>query len=497
MSAPAGSRQTSQPTSLAQEALSGILWTAAEKVGIQFIQFAVLIVLGRVLAPEHFGLVAMLMIVFAVSGVVVEGGYTAALIREPEITEEDKATTFWLNIGGALVMYIAIWFAAPSIARFFEEPELVWLTRVMGLSLVFTAPTLVQQAELIHGLDFRRLGMVGLAAASVAGAIAVTAALMGAGVWALAANYVLVAAFTSLFLFLAKPWRPKQGLSRRSVRKVFGFGSKLAASGLLNQGFTNVYKVVIGKFFAAATLGFYTQAQNFQRVASNGLTGMLQKVTYPLLARANDDPARLKRGYRTIIQVSSYVIFPAMLGLALTAEPLLVTLLGPRWLPAVPFLQILCVSGALYHLHAINLNILKVVGRTDLFLRLEVIKKVNITIAIVIGLQFGIWGLLVGQVIASYVALFINMYYTRTFIDYSMPEQLRDIGSVLWLSAPMVAVVAGLGTLSPPAPVRLALMVLAGMVTYVVTGALTRAAPLRIVLQLLTNRFPKLARFSV
>ena len=177
--------------------------------------------------------------------------------------------------------------------------------------------------------------------------------------------------------------------------------------------------------------------------------GTLQKVTYPLLAKANDDPARLKRGYRKIIQVSSYVIFPAMVGMALAAEPLVLTLVGEQWLQTVPFLQILCVSGALYHLHSINLNVLKVVGRSDLFLKLEVIKKVNITIAIVIGIQFGIWGLLIGQVVSSYVALFINMYYTRGFIDYSIPEQLRDILRVLSLSIPMAACVWLAGVFGP------------------------------------------------
>lgn len=483
--------------SLAQEAFSGILWTAAERVGIQFIQFAVIILLARVLTPADFGLVAMLMIVVTVSEVVVNGGYTAALIREPEITEEDKATTFWLNVVGAAVMYGLIWLAAPLIAAFFDQPQLVGLTRFMALSLVFVAVTLVQQAELTHRMDFKRLSLVTVAAAAVAGAIAITAALLGAGVWALAVNYVMLAAWTSIFLLAVEPWYPKQWLRRRSVRKVFGFGSRLAVSGLLNHAFQNVYNVVIGKFFSAATLGFYTQANNFQRIASKGVVGMLQKVTYPLLARSNNDPARLRGGYRKIIQVSSYVIFPGMVGLALTAEPLILTLLGDRWRATTPFLQILCISGALYHLHSINLSILKVVGRTDLFLRLEVIKQVNVAIAILIGLQFGIWGLLAGQVVSSYVALLINMYYTRTFIDYSIPQQLRDIGSVLWLSVPMALAVLLVGWVAPgPPAVRLLLMVVTGVAVYILTGMMARAAPLRIVITLLTTRFPSLSRGS-
>lgn len=465
--------------SLAQKAFSGILWTAAERFGLQLIQFVVVIVLARLLTPADFGLVAMLMVIFAVSSVLVNGGFTAALIREPEITEEDKSTAFWMNLIAAVVIYGIIWIAAPAVASFFEQPRLVGLTRFMALNLIFLSLTLVQSAELTHRLDFKRLGLTSIAASGVTGAVAVTLAYFGVGVWALAAKYVLASACSSVFLYLVNPWYPKQWISRKSLKKLFGFGSKLAASGLLDQVYQNIYKVVIGKFFAATTLGFYTQAQNFQNMASQSLVGMLQKVTYPVLAKANDDPERLKRGYRKMIQVSSYVIFPAMIGMALTAEPLVLTLVGEKWLQTVPFLQILCVSGALYHLHSINLNILKVVGRTDLFLKLEVIKKVNITIAIIVGLQFGIWGLLIGQVISSYVALFVNMYYTKDFINYSIPEQIRDIIKILLLSIPMGFSTWLVGNLPIGASlIRLVLTALAGIIVYAATGLILKAEPL-------------------
>lgn len=484
--------------SLTQQAFSGVLWTAGERFGVQLIQFVVVVVLARLLTPEDFGLVAMLMVIFAISSVLVNGGFTAALIREPEITEEDKCTAFWLNLGAAIVLYVVIWVAAPTVAAFFGQPELVDLTRFMGLHLFFLSLTLVQQAELSHGLLFKRLGLVSLAAATGSGVVAVGLALAGTGVWALAANFVLLSAFTSLLLWIVNPWLPRRWVSSGSFRKLFGFGWKLAASGLLDQTYQNIYKVVIGKFFAAATLGFYTQAQSFQRMPSQSLVGMLQKVTYPLLARVNDDPVRLKRGYRKIIQASSYIIFPAMVGMALTAEPLVLTLVGARWLETVPFLQILCVSGALYHLHSININILKVVGRSDLILRLEVIKKANITVAIIVGIQFGIWGLLIGQVVSSYIALFINMYYTRSLIDFSTRSQLADIFSVLWQSVPMaLVVVAVLSMVSGPPALRLASAVAAGLVSYLATGILTRPRTLADITAMAAGRFPALARLAV
>ena len=484
--------------SFADKAFSGVLWAAAERFGVQLIQFGVLVVLARLLTPEDFGLVGMLAVVFAVSSVLVNGGFTEALIREREISEEDKATAFWLNLGAAVVLYGLIWISAPAVAGFFERPELVGLTRFMAVNLLFLALTLVQQAELTHGLAFRKLGLVSVSAAALTGVVAVSLAYAGFGVWALAVNYVLMAMWTSAILWLVHPWRPKFWVRRESLSRLFGFGWKLTASGLLDQIYENIYRVVIGKFFSAATLGFYTQAQTFQRAASQSIVGIFQKVTYPLLARSSDDPARLKRGYRKVIQVSCYVIFPAVVGMGLTARPLVLTMLGEKWLEAVPFLQVLCVSGALYHLHSINLNILKVVGRSDLFLRLEMIKKINTTVAIVVGLQFGIWGLLIGQVISSYVALFINMYFTRSFIDYGIREQLKDIGSVLGQSVPLAVWVLLIVApfFSEPPGFILAAAVVGGIGTYLVTGLATRCTALQDVFRLFKARFPRLRPFS-
>lgn len=481
--------------SLAQRAASGVLWTAAERVGVQALQFVVLVVLARLLSPADFGLVAMLMVVFGVSSALVNGGFAAALIREPEITEEDKSTAFWMNVATSLVLYVCIWFAAPAIAAFFEQPELTGLTRFMALNLVFLALTLVQQAELSHGFAFRKLGLLSIAASVVTGAASITLALLGFGAWALAAKYVLFTATNTVLLYWAHPWLPRRFFDRGSFEKLFGFGWKLAASGVLNEAFLHVYKVVIGKFFAAATLGFYTQAQNFQNVASRSFSEVLQKVTYPILSRARDEPRRLKHGYRKMIRTSSFVVFPVMIGIAVTARPLVLAVLGERWLAMVPFLQLLCVSGALHHLHTINLTILKVVGRTDLFLKIEVIKKLNIAVAILVGLQFGLWGLLVGQVVAAYVALFVNMLFTRRFIDYSIPEQLRDIASVLWLSVPMAAAAVAVDLLLPAAPVlELAAMATVGALVYLLTSVLAEADPLRTIVDLLEPRFGWLRR---
>jgi len=477
--------------SLAQKAFSGVIWTAIERFGIQLIQFAVVVVLARLLSPADFGLVALLMVVFAISGILVNGGFTAALIREQELTEEDKATAFWLNISAALLLYGVIWVLAPAIAAFFGNSELLGLTRFMALSLVFRAFGLVQQAELTHRLAFRKLGFKSIVASSITAAIAISAAVLGAGAWALAIKFVVAAASDTVILWLINPWRPNSWIERKSFEKLFGFGWKLAVSGLINEIFQNVYKVVIGKAFSPAVLGHYTQAHSFQSIASTSIVNVIQKVSYPILAKANSDPARLKRGYRMMIRISSYFVFPTMIGIALVAEPLVLSLVGEKWRATVPMLQILCVSGALYHLHSINLNVLQVMGRSDLFLRLEIIKKINITIAILIGLPFGIWGLLTAQVASSYIALFINMWYTRKFIDYSIGEQLRDVLEIILYSVPMVIVVTlvGISTVEMITG-RLALMIIAGIISYALIGLVVGAEPIRVVGNVLGPRIP-------
>ncbi|MEX1122500.1 MAG: lipopolysaccharide biosynthesis protein, partial [Balneolales bacterium] len=435
--------------SLRSEASKGVIWVTVERFGQQILQAVIFVILARLLTPEDFGLVAMLMIFFALSQTFVDSGLGQAMIREKEITDQDRATVFWFNLFLSVAFYGLLYVSAPAIALFFERPELTDLTRVMGLSVIFYGIAIVQRSELTQMLQFKKQAMAQVPAVVISGVVSVTMAYAGYGVWALATQYLLIALCSSILLWVVHPAKIAMQWNRESFVRLFGFGYKLLLSGLLNTSYMHIYKLVIGKFFATATLGLYTQAKNLQKMASQSLVGVIQKVTYPLLSKTNGDPDRMKRGYRQVIQASSFVIFPGMILLILLADPIMVNVLGEQWQPAAPFLQILCLSGMFYHLHAINLNILKVVGRSDLFLKLEVIKKVNTTVAIVVGLQFGIYGLLIGQVISSYFALVINTYYTARFLNYSIYEQVQDVLKVLILSLPMALVVGGMMLLVP------------------------------------------------
>jgi O-antigen/teichoic acid export membrane protein len=256
----------------------------------------------------------------------------------------------------------------------------------------------------------------------------------GYGVWSLVVKVALMAFIDTLLLWIMNPWKPKWVFSNASFKRLFGFGSKILLSSLLDRFYQQIYKLIIGKYFSSAMLGFYTQANNFSNIIVSTLFRTLDKVTYPVLAKLQEDKIRLKSGFRKVVKMSSFFIIPSMVVLGILAKPIIVTLIGEKWLQAVPFLQLLCLSGATLHLSQINLNMLLVLGRSDLGLKLEIIKKINITIAIIIGIQFGVFGLIIGEVISSYINLVINTYYSKRMLNYSLFEQMRDVFMTLFFS---------------------------------------------------------------
>lgn len=413
--------------SLSERSLSAVVWAVLDKLSGSVVSFVVTILLARLLSPEDFGLVAMVMIFFEFSAVFVESGFSTALIREQTISEADKSTTFIFNLIASVALYGVLFFGAPYIAAFFKQPLLTLIVRIMGISLIVNALSLVQHSVLIQQIDFKTQTIVRSVAVLVSGGVAVFLAFQGWGVWSLVARYALLDLMTTVMFWVLGRWRPTMQFSRESFRRLFGFGSKILAAAVLDKFFVHIYKLLIGKFFAATTLGFYTQAGTFTNMVINTLFRTVQSVTYPVLAKLQDDREKLKLGYRKMLQLSSFIIVPAMTVLGVLAEPVLVTLVGEKWLPATPMLQLLCLSGVTYHLSTVNLNMLLVLGRSDLSLKLEVIKKVNIAIAIVVGLQFGIYGLIIGEVVATYINLVINAYYSKKFLHYALAEQVRDI----------------------------------------------------------------------
>ena len=413
------------------------------------IQIGTTLILAWFLLPEDFGLIAMISVFFAIANSIMDSGFSQALIRKKDVTQTDYSTAFYTNLVLGLLAYALLFAAAPFIAGFYDEPRLVLLVRVVGLVVIINSFQLVQVADLTRKLNFKVQFRVTLPGAVLSAVVAVGMAALGFGVWSLAAQMLVSSFAVTALYWVANSWRPTREFSIDSLNEMFGFGSKLLLSGLIDTVFVNLYVVVIGKLFSATIVGYYYFALQIQQLVVSQLSGAVQKVTYPALATLQDDNASLKAFYRKIIQVITYIVFPSMVGLAVLAEPLFTVFLKEDWLPAVPYLQLLCVVGMLYPLHSINLNILKVKGRSDLFLYLEIIKKILVVIVLLISVPYGIFGILIGQVVTSFLCYIPNSYFSIKLIDYSVPEQLRDFVPTLLLAVAMGIVMYVTGLILP------------------------------------------------
>lgn len=359
--------------SLKSKTVKGTLWSSVERFSVQGIMFVVMIIMARMLTPEDYGLVGMITIFVAVSQSLIDSGFSQALIRKQDRTETDNSTVFYFNIAVGAALYTILFLCAPIISDFYGEPQLTPVTRAIGLCIVFNSLAVVQRALLTVRLDFKTQAKATLIGAVVSGAAGVTMAYTGFGVWAIVTQQVVNLALVTLFLWVFSHWKPIWAYSWKSFRELFSFGSKLLASGLIDTLYRNMYLIVIGKVFKASDLGYYTRAHQFSDFASSNITGIFQRVSYPVLCTIQDDDTRLADVYRRLLKVSAFVIFPLLMGLAAVARPLVITFLTEKWLSAATLLVPLCFAGMWYPVHAINLNLLQVKGRSDLFLRLEII----------------------------------------------------------------------------------------------------------------------------
>jgi len=431
--------------SLKSKTLHALSWSFVEAIGLQSVKFVIGIILARLLFPEQFGLIAMLYVFIAVANAFIESGFGAALIQKRDATPIDLCSIFYFNIAVGLAASGFFCLAAPFIAAFYNQPILAPLARAMSLIIVINSLGLIQGIILARQIDFKTQTKVSLIAGVLSGTIGIVLAVAGFGVWSLAVQQIAASFFQTAFLWLFNPWRPSLRFSLQSLREMFGFGSRLLASGLLNQIFDNIYYVVIGRLFSAMSLGFFTCAMALAELPSRTLSGMVVRVTFPVFSTVQDDPPRLKRCLRKALTFLVFVNFPMMIGLAVIARPLVEVLLTEKWVACVPYLQLLCVTGLLYPLHLINLNILQALGRSDLFLRLEIIKKVLIVINIAVTWQYGISAMIYGMIVFSCICYVLNSHYTGILIGYPIGEQLRDLFAYLIMTVIMGGIVCVTG----------------------------------------------------
>jgi len=476
-----------EQSSLKKKTISGLFWSSSDLIANQGIRFIIQIALARLLLPEDFGIIGMITVFIAISQSIINSGFSNALIREKDSTQEDYSTVFYFNLSMAVLLYIILFFSAPGISGFFKEPQLVSIIRVLLFVLILNSFGLIQRTILIKKIDFKTQTKISVISSIVSGVIAILFAYLGFRVWSLVIQILLMQFIQSLLLSLSNRWIPSLAFSINSFKRLFGFGWKLLVSGLINTLYQNIYYVIIGRFFSATALGYYTNAQKLRDVASQSITTSVQKVSYPVLSSIQDDNHRLKVGYKKIIKNSVFITFPIMIGLVVIANPLINFLFGINWVASTPYFQVLCFAGMLFPLHAINLNILQVKGRSDLFLGLEIIKKVvGITlIGIVLFLKLGIIGLLWAAVLNSYIAYFINSYFSAELLSYSTKEQIKDIMPIFIVSILMGTLVYFSGTmLLANNLVKLVAQIFIGVVTYIGISRIAKIEELKTVYDL-------------
>ncbi|RUT77868.1 MOP flippase family protein [Ancylomarina longa] len=458
---------------LKSQTIKGVFWSFLEKFGSQFILLISQIVLARILEPRDFGLLGMIAIFIAVSQAFIDSGFDNALIQKKDVNQTDFSTVFYFNISIGFALYIILFFAAPAIADFFRAPQLVNLTRVVCLILIVNSFGLIQFVKFKIEMNFKAIAQVVVIANILSAIVGIGMALLDFGVWALAGQIIGIYTFRTILFWIKSEWRPSFVFSLESFKSLFNFGSKLLLSGLISQTFENIYLLVIGRMFSATALGFYAQARKLQQVPVATLAQVVGNVTFPAFSKIQDENERLRVGFRKLIKLLVFINFPLMIGLAIIAKPLLVLILGVKWLPSVPYFQLLCIAGMIYTLHASNLNILKVKGRSDLFLYLEIIKKGIVVIAIVIGLNWGIIGLVVGQICTSFISFFINAFYTGKLIAYTIPQQLKDVSQTFIITLIMAAVMS-IGWLIQDQILTLSYQILSGISTYLLLAFATK-----------------------
>ena len=384
---------------LKKKAVSGVAWTSVERFSQQIIQFVIGIAIARVLMPSDYGVVGMTAIFFAIANTFIDSGFGNAIIQKKDRNEDDYATCFYFNIIVAIVLYAVLWFCSPAIASFYRTPILRDVTRAMGLNLIIDSLTISQTAKMTAELRFKPMAVITIVSQLITGAIGLYMAYTGWGVWALVFQTIAGSLARLLMIEGYLRWIPKRTFSKASFRHMFSFGSKILASGLINTIYSNLYTLVIGRVFSAKDVGYYNRANQFSFLPSSTILNIFMKVAYPLMAKVQDDTSKLRQAYKKFLRVPIFILWPILFGLIALSKPLILILLGAKWLPCVPLLQVLCIGSFFEPLTHINLNILYVKGRTDLVLKLELIKK-PIAFALLFGMiPLGLWWLCFGRAV--------------------------------------------------------------------------------------------------
>lgn len=412
--------------SLKQDTTYGVKWSSIESFSVQGMQFLFGVIMARLLLPEDYGILGMIGIFIAVSQTFINCGFTSALIRKIDRSQEDSSTVFYFNVIVAILCYVVLFFSAPYIAFFFATPILCEVLRVLAINLVIDSLGAVHRTQLLIRIDFKRLALISLICCCLSSFFGLYLAYSGYGVWALVYQQILNAVLVTILSWFFSHWHPSFLFSWSSFRELFAFGSNLLVANLLHTVYNNITTIIVGKYYSAKDLGFYARGNNMAALPSGNIMAILQRVTFPIMAKIQDDQQYLLYVFEKYIRMSSLPIFFLMCLLAGISKPLVLILLTDKWADAVIYLQILCFALMFDHITGINMNLLQVNGRSDYVLKTEVIKK-GISFAMILAsIPFGIIAVCISRVLYTQIAVFLSCYYTDKAYGLSYKRQLRD-----------------------------------------------------------------------
>jgi O-antigen/teichoic acid export membrane protein len=446
---------------LKQKTVSGLAWSFTSNFLGQTISFVIGIILARLLTPREYGLVGMVIIFTYLANPFVNSGFSQAIIRKKNCTQTDFSTVFYFNMFVAFIFYILLYFSAPYISKFFNEPELTRISRIIGIVVITDAASIIQTTLLTKDLDFRLQSKVTLIATIIPGALSIILAFKGFGVWSLVYRTLLNSFLFSAILWLKNKWKPEWIFKISVLKEMFGFSSKLLASGILDQLYYNIYGLVIGKFFAAKELGYYTRAKMFKDLGSEVISETISKVTYPVLSSIQDEPKRLKANYISILLSTMFIVFGIMFFLTAISETLILALIGDQWRGSVVYLQLLSIVGIFFPLHSITKNILYVYGKSTLYFNLQLFTKALAVPVIIIGVFYGLTFMIYAMILSGFIEFIIKAYYSGKLIDYPVMNLLKDLlpSFLLTLTAGMILVIIKSFVALTPLPMFLILSI--------------------------------------
>lgn len=419
-------------SSLKAKSFQGVTWSFIDSIAGSGISFIIGIILARLLTPAAFGLIGMVTVFLVIANTFIDSGFSTGLIRKVKCAKIEYDTVFYFNIATSLLLYLFLFFSAPFLAAFFKEPQLSSLIRILCITIVIDSLSIVQRAILTREINFRLQTKISLISSISSGIIGIGMAYKGFGVWSLVYQILTKQMLNGILLWILSKWRPSANFSVAAFKELFNFGSKILGSSLLASIQNNIYYFVIGKFFSASGLGFYTRAEQFNAIVTNNITGTLERVFFPVLSSIQEDEQHMKATLRKMIRTSFFITYFALISMAIVAKPMIYVLIGDKWGESVLYLQLICIGSVFFPFNIVNLNILKIKGRSDLILRLQIFKTFLTAIIIVSGILWGIAVMLIVRIITTLIATYLNSYYSGKLLGYSIKEQIFDISSYFW-----------------------------------------------------------------